>query len=165
MPVIVRPARPSEYERVGELTVQSYLAAGHLNPDDPYLKVLRDVPARAPKAELLVAVEDEVVVGTVTWCPVGVTFREIGSSEEGEFRWLAVALDRQGRGVGEALVRACLKRCDDLGYRALVLSTGDWMYAAHRLYTRMGMVRVPQRDWSPVPGMTLWTFQLDLAGP
>jgi len=36
------------------------------------------------------------------------------------------------------------------------------MLAAHRLYRRLGFVRVPERDWEPVPGVVLWAFGIEL---
>ena len=54
------------------------------------------------------AADDDRVLGSVTFCPAGSTWREIAWDDEGEFRMLAVAADARGRGVGEALVRACL---------------------------------------------------------
>ena len=32
------------------------------------------------------------------------------------------------------------------------------MADAHRLYTRLGFERVPDRDWEPVPGVSLIAF-------
>lgn len=66
------------------------------------------------------------------------------------------------RGIGELLVRACLERAHAEGYGVLVLSSGEWMTAAHRPYERLGFVRVPQRDWSPVTGVRLLTYRLEL---
>jgi hypothetical protein len=34
------------------------------------------------------------------------------------------------------------------------------MVAAHRIYARLGFVRDPARDWSPVPGVALLAFEL-----
>jgi hypothetical protein len=37
------------------------------------------------------------------------------------------------------------------------------MYAAHRIYDRLGFVRTPERDWEPVPGLvSLLTYALEL---
>ena len=36
------------------------------------------------------------------------------------------------------------------------------MTAAHRLYERLGFVRTPTFDWSPVPGLLLRTYALPL---
>jgi hypothetical protein len=40
------------------------------------------------------------------------------------------------------------------------LSSQHEMTAAHRLYERLGFVRTPSLDWSPVPGLELITFAL-----
>jgi hypothetical protein len=36
------------------------------------------------------------------------------------------------------------------------------MLAAHAVYRRLGFVREPERDWSPIPGVDLVAFALDL---
>jgi ribosomal protein S18 acetylase RimI-like enzyme len=68
----------------------------------------------------------------------------------------------RGRGVGEALVRACIERATRAGAPVLRLSTQPEMRAAHRLYERLGFVRTPERDWTPVPGVDLRTYALPL---
>ncbi len=98
------------------------------------------------------AVEDGVLVGTVTDPPPGSRYREIGGDDEGEFRMLAVAPSAQGRGVGQALVEFLLDRYRERGYRGVVISTLAEMTAAHRVYERLGFRRAPELDWSPLPG-------------
>ncbi|MCZ2859682.1 GNAT family N-acetyltransferase [Blastococcus sp. VKM Ac-2987] len=68
----------------------------------------------------------------------------------------------QGRGVGAALVSACLERARRAGKRRVVISTGTRMTAAHRLYERLGFTRLPERDWSPVPGIDLLVYTRDV---
>jgi predicted N-acetyltransferase YhbS len=161
--VTVRQARPEELTTAGEVVLQAYLADGFLTADDPYSDHLRDAPGRARDSVVLVAVEDDEIVGSVTWCPVGSSHREIGREGEGEFRALGVLPTAQGRGIGEQLVRACLDRARQAGYHAVVLSSGDWMHAAHRVYERLGFVRIPERDWTPVPGVNLLAYRVALA--
>jgi hypothetical protein len=36
------------------------------------------------------------------------------------------------------------------------------MTTAQRIYERLGFVRTPERDWSPVPGIDLLTYALPL---
>ena len=36
------------------------------------------------------------------------------------------------------------------------------MRAAHRLYERTGFRRLPERDWSPRPGVQLLAYSLEL---
>ncbi len=160
--VTVRPARPEELPAAGELVVAAYLADGVVPPGDPYLDDLRDATDRARDSVVLVAVDGDALVGTVTWCPAGSSHREVAGDEEGEFRSLGVAPAARGRGVGELLVRACLRHAAEEGYRAVALSSAEWMTAAHRLYARLGFVRAPERDWRPVPDVQLLAYRLEL---
>ncbi|MFF6789896.1 GNAT family N-acetyltransferase [Streptomyces filamentosus] len=167
MDFTIRAVRPEEHEEVGELTARAYLDDGHLTfgEDDDYLPVMKDVARRAVEAEVLVAADAEgALLGAVTFTPGGGEWADIAGAGEAEFRLLAVRGAARGRGVGEALVRACVDRARTLdGCVRLVLSTQDRMTSAHRIYRRLGFVRVPERDWSPVPGLSpLWAFSLDL---
>jgi ribosomal protein S18 acetylase RimI-like enzyme len=161
--VRIRRATPADHAAVGEVTVAAY--ADHLTgPDDAYAARLRNAAARDLEAELWVATEGdpEEVLGSVTVCPDGSPWREIALGDEGEFRMLAVAPSAQGRGVGEALASFCLDRFREQGAPAVVLSSSVGMTAAHRLYERLGFTRLPERDWSPVPGVDLIAYRKDL---
>lgn len=156
----IRRARPEEYPAVGELTAAAYVAGGHLPPGHRYVDQLRAAERRAAEAVLLVAVDGDRLLGTVTYCPHGSPWRELGREDEGEFRTLAVAPDAQGSGVGAALVRACVDRSRGEGDRGMVLCSLPDQASAHRIYARLGFVRDPGRDWSPEPGTTLMAFAL-----
>ncbi|WP_411101959.1 GNAT family N-acetyltransferase [Streptomyces sp. cmx-4-9] len=164
MDIVIRAALPAEYGPLGEITAQAYLGDGLLGPGEAfYAEVLRDVAARAADGEVLVAVDDGVLLGGVTFAPPGSPLCDIAGPGEAEFRMLAVSRAARGRGVGEALVRACTARARELeGVTRLVLSTQSGMTGARRLYGRLGFVRTPERDWAPVPGLTLLTYLLQL---
>ncbi|MEU7553619.1 GNAT family N-acetyltransferase [Streptomyces sp. NPDC044571] len=161
----IRRAAPAEYERLGRITGLAYTGDGllDLNDDDTYLNVLRDVAGRAGDGEILVAVQDGELLGGVTFAAPGSPLADIAGPDEAEFRMLAVAAAARGKGVGEALVRACIERARAVdGVTALVLSTQPAMRGAQRLYTRLGFVRTPERDWSPIPALRLLTYRLEL---
>lgn len=160
--VIVRPARPDEYEPVGELTVDAYVGGGLVSPESSYVNTLRDAADRAAKSELLVAEVEDEVVGAVAYCPPGSPYANIAGPDEAEFRMLAVKESARGRGVGRALVAACADRARAAGLVCLRLSTQSDMDAAQRLYERMGFVRTPERDWAPVSGLKLLAYALAL---
>ena len=162
MAVVVRPADRGELTAVGRLTLDAYAADGHIDESGLYAPHLLDAASRADHGELLVAVVDGRLAGTVTFCPEGSPFSEVAGPGEGEFRMLAVAPAARRLGVAEALVRACIDRSHELGYRALVLSSMTVQVEAHRLYERLGFRRTSERDWSPRPGIDLIGFQLDL---
>jgi ribosomal protein S18 acetylase RimI-like enzyme len=154
--VRVDAARPADFGRIAELTAGVYRDE-QLAPEE-YLSQLADVAGRVERAELLVARDGGTVVGSVALVLAG-EFGEITSSEEeAAFRMLVVDPATRGRGVGELLVRACLDRARAAGKRRMVLSTDPKMTAAHRLYERLGFTRLPERDWSPLPGVHLMAY-------
>lgn len=157
-PLLVRDALPSEHAAVGALTVAAYRDGGLVRADSPYLAELGEASRRAAEAELVVAVAEGRVLGSVTFAVAGSPWAELAREGEAEFRMLAVAEGTRGRGVGEALVRECLGRAARRGCRAMVLSTQPQMHAAHRLYRRLGFTPAPERDWSPVPDLLLLAY-------
>jgi ribosomal protein S18 acetylase RimI-like enzyme len=98
----------------------------------------------------------------VTVSTRGGPWAEQAAPGEAEIRMLVVDPAARRAGVGEALVRTCIELAGDEGCTAVRLSTEPTMTTAHRLYERLGFVRTPDRDWSPVEGVTLLTYVLDI---
>jgi ribosomal protein S18 acetylase RimI-like enzyme len=159
--LVIAPAGPADFARIAELTVGVYTGEGLAPPD--YVPELADVAGRAGRSELLVA-RDGVgrIVGSVALVLAGDFGEVTRSPDEAAFRMLAVDGSVRGSGVGEALVRACLDRARAAGKTRMVLSTDPRMTAAHRLYERLGFTRLPERDWSPLPGIGLRVYALEL---
>ncbi|TDC82241.1 GNAT family N-acetyltransferase [Micromonospora sp. KC606] len=163
----VRPATPADHAAVARLTVAAYEADGQLKGEHGYAAVLADVDTRAGAGAVLVAVDGATgaVLGSVTFVLPGSPFAELCGFGEAEFRMLAVDPVAQGRGAGEALVRACVDRAVALGCTAVVICVrGGMAEAARRLYERLGFERAPERDWSPAPGVELLGLRLALSG-
>ena len=160
----IRRAEARDHAAIGEVTVTAY-AGLQAAADSGYTDTLRNAAARDSEAELWVATPDDSdeILGTVTVCHDGSPWREIARADQGEFRMLAVSPAAQGQGVGEALVRLCIDRFREIGAPSIVLSTLHAMSPAHRLYDRLGFERAPELDWSPVPGVDLVAYRLDLA--
>jgi ribosomal protein S18 acetylase RimI-like enzyme len=153
--VTVRAATAADYPAIARLTVAAYRADGQLPEGNHYEPRLADVAGRADHGELLVAEDRGTVVGAVLFVLPESRFAELAGPGEAEFRMLAVDPAAQGRRIGEALTRACLDRATELGCRAVVICTRDFSRPAHRLYERLGFVRTPERDWTPLPGVNL----------
>jgi ribosomal protein S18 acetylase RimI-like enzyme len=160
-PLSVERAGPDDFAAIGELTVRVYL--DEQLASERYTAALADVAGRADRSELLVVRDDAgSVVASVALVLEG-DFGEITESDdEAAFRMLAVDRAARGLGVGELLVRTCLDRARAAGKRRMVLSTDPRMTAAHRLYERLGFRRLPERDWSPAPGVDLLVYALEL---
>jgi ribosomal protein S18 acetylase RimI-like enzyme len=156
----IRDARPSEHAPLGELCVRAYRDLGSVS--DGYAAKLRDVAGRADTARVLAAANDAGLLGCVTLILGESPWREISGPDEGEFRMLAVDPSAQGRGVGAALVRACVEETRSSGRARVVISSASDMTSAHRLYERLGFTRAPARDWRPVPDVQLRVYELAL---
>ncbi len=154
----IRRAHAADLAAVGELTVAAYATYG---TGEDYVEHLRDAGARDREAELWVLTDgpDDEVFGTVTICPLGSPWREVSRDDEGEFRMLAVAPAAQGRGYGEALVTHVVEQSAAREEQAVVMCTMKEMGTAHRVYERLGFERIPDRDWSPGPGVDLIAFR------
>jgi ribosomal protein S18 acetylase RimI-like enzyme len=162
MSFTIREVEPAEHAAVGELTVQAYRDVGET--DESYYPELRDVADRAAQVPVLVAVDDASgsVLGAVTYVPGPGPFHEGEFGDAASFRMLAVAAEARGRGVGRALVEACVDRARAAGREALSLYTRPFMTAAHRLYERLGFERVPAQDWEFAPDEWLYAYRLAL---
>jgi GNAT superfamily N-acetyltransferase len=167
VPVQIREARTGrEVEAAGRVTVAANAEFAPDDPDDPfttswarYLEEMADAAARAAQGVLLVAVEDGRVVGTVT------LYLGPGSMQwrpgDAMFRLLAVDPAARGRGIGRALLEACLERARAAGKPRMALHTTEWMVTARAMYERAGFVREPEGD-AELPGVTIIAYAAEL---
>ncbi|WP_420753940.1 GNAT family N-acetyltransferase [Rhodococcus sp. O3] len=158
----IRRVSPDEYETVGDLTVDVYVGGGFVEPDDPYVARLRDTATRDAQGEVVVAVADGEIVGSLTLAEPKSRLADIAEEDELELRMLAVAPAARRRGVGSALVRHALDTAYERGDRAVVISTEPAMVDARRIYDRNGFVPVAERNWVPVPGVELTAMVREL---
>ncbi|WP_320066325.1 GNAT family N-acetyltransferase [Micromonospora sp. RTGN7] len=163
--LLVRRATAADFAAVARLTVAAYEADGQLKGENSYGDVLADVATRSAGGEMLVAADEATgeLLGSVTFVLPGTPYAEICGPGEAEFRMLAVDPAAQGRGAGAALARACLSRAAELGCSAVVICIRDgFAETARQLYERLGFIRTPERDWSPMPGVKLLGLRREL---
>ncbi len=155
--IVVRPARDDELDAAGAVVAEAYLTEPGMGPHDDYLDVIRDARGRAAETDVLVAVDpDGTILGCVSYVRDHTSpYAEVEREGEAGFRMLGVAPAARGRGVGTALVEACLDRARAAGRTAVAISSGDSWVTSHRVYARLGFVRAPERDFDPVPGVSL----------
>jgi ribosomal protein S18 acetylase RimI-like enzyme len=161
----VRDLRPGEEAEAGRVTRLAYLE--FVDPGDPdwsgYLEQIGDVAGRAGRVPILVAVEGGRILGTAT-----LETEEAGLGDDpiepdtANMRMLGVDPEARGRGAGRALAEACVRRARRDGKRALTLHTTQAMTVAQNLYTALGFVRDPARDWDVTEDFTLYAYRLDL---
>jgi ribosomal protein S18 acetylase RimI-like enzyme len=137
-------------------------------PDPPpqwraYEDEIRDMRRRLGEAILIVAEDAGRLVGAVTYYPDGSKETNGGwPSSWAVFRLLAVHPDARGRGIGRQLTEECIRRARAAGCAAVGLHTTTLMEIARAMYERIGFVRVPERDFFPVPHFRVLAYCLPL---
>lgn len=160
--MLIRDAKQSELTAVGNIRVAAYRADGFLSADSEYEPRLRGLGNDGTGHVLVAADEDGGLLGTVmlqTWPHAS---HVVTGPDRAEIRALAVLPEARGAGLGRALLAAVTDRAVREGARELVLFTQTDMKTAHRLYESAGFVRLPERDWSPQPGVSLLAYRLVL---
>jgi ribosomal protein S18 acetylase RimI-like enzyme len=160
--VLIRAALPADLPAIGDLRIAAYRADGFLGAGSSYATRLHALGSDGA-GEVLAAVEDRVIVGTVMLQPWPHAHQVVRGPGEAEIRALAVAPHERGRGIGRALLSAVTGRAVTARVRHLLLLTEPEMLAAQHLYTEAGFTRLPDRDWSPEAGVVLLAYRKTLA--
>jgi predicted N-acetyltransferase YhbS len=161
--VDVAVARPADFPEVAALNVAAYAEFRARIGEEAWARMLaslESVDALAAAGVVLVAREGGRLLGSVAYLPAGRTAPPL-PRDWASVRTLAVAPWARGRGVGEALVHACIARARAGGAAVLGLYTTEMMGSARALYARLGFVEdgvLPPRHGQPC-----WRYRLDLA--
>jgi fluoroacetyl-CoA thioesterase len=154
--LVIREALPEELPAVGELRVAAYVAGyGMATEEVGYADVLRDAPEQAADAEILVALRQGELVGTVAIVRPGQPLADVAQPGEVEFRFMAVAPHAWRQGIAQALLEAVITRAAG---QPLVCSVIEGNEPAARLYLAHGFIPVEGRDHEPVPGVRLRAY-------
>jgi ribosomal protein S18 acetylase RimI-like enzyme len=162
MSFTVREARSdADWEQACELLRRVYVGEGYTTAERADQFQRREVLDR--EGAFLIAIgEDGRVIGATLFLHEGSPMHQIARLGEREFRVLAVDPGARGEGVGEALVRECIRRAVNAGAAGLVLWTQPTMHAAQRLYERLGFHRATERDQPDTRGFTRFVYKLSL---
>lgn len=149
MTIEIREARPDEFPAAGEATAEAYRE--FVREDDPdwqeYLARIADMAGRAGRTTILVAVQDDRILGSATLELDGRVEAEDGplAPDQAEIRMLGVHPDARGRGVARLLMAACEERARATGKTLMTLHTTHRMRAAQRMYESLGYERGDDR--------------------
>jgi ribosomal protein S18 acetylase RimI-like enzyme len=165
MSIEIRPARPEEHREAGRVTALAYREFVPAEGDqdwEEYLDRIADVASRAERTEILVAVEDGAILGSVTLELHGRTDadEEPLPPDRAHVRMLGVRPDARGRGIGRMLMEAGIERARAAGKRVFTLNTTRRMEAAQRMYEALGFRRAPDHVFPD--GFVLLTYERDI---
>jgi ribosomal protein S18 acetylase RimI-like enzyme len=157
----IRHAREDELDIVASLAVDAYAEyAGQMSPDawSQFAQDIANVRGRLLDAEVLVALDGDRIVGTVT-----LYTRWRGAREDSySVRLLAVPPAERGKGVGRALMEHCIERARNDGRRRVVVTVALEMEYARDLYDSLGFERDRSLDHEPAPGVRVYGYSLHL---
>lgn len=140
MPMIIRNEQPSDIASIARLTEAAFANAEHSSHTEHFIV---DALRRAGQLSVsLVAVENDAIVGHVACSPVTLSSGATGWYGLGP---ISVAPDRQGQGIGAALMHAALEQLRSLGGAGCVV-LGDPGY-----YRRFGFQVHPGLELAGVP--------------
>lgn len=161
MSIEIRMVRPDEFEETGRVTALAYhefVVPGERSWER-YLERIGDVAGRAERTTVLVALEGGRVVGSATLELDGRIDDDDPplDPDEAHIRMLGVHPDARGRGVAQALMRACLAWARQAGRTRVTLHTTQRMAIARSMYEKMGFERLPDRVFPD--GFVLLTYE------
>jgi GNAT superfamily N-acetyltransferase len=162
--VRVTVAAPGDYAEIAAVNEAAYAEYRAVLGDGVWAPMRANITAVAEAAEsavLLAARGSNGVLGSVLYYPPGTSLPPL-PPEYASVRTLAVSPQARERGVGAALMEACIARARADGAPALWLYTTDLMRSAIALYERLGFVR--DAEMPPRHGQPCWSYRLDL-GP
>ena len=163
----IRSAHPSEHTRIAELTRTAYAEYGQLMSPTGWSALAAAVEsalATDQPVDRIIALRNGELVGSVMLYNAGADAYAGLTEKAGvpEVRMLAVSPSARGLGIGEQLVKECMRRARDAGADQLGLHTSASMRAAIALYERMGFVRAPNFDFKPEGAELVTAYRFDL---
>ena len=162
MTFTIRQAHEDELEIIASLIVDAYAEfAAAMSPDawSMFAQDIANVGGRRADGEIIVAVRDSSIVGTVTM------YREWRGAQPDTLalRLLAVPPKERHSGVGRALMDYAVAEARAGGKRRLILAAMQMMEQIREMAQRMGFQRAPELDHEPAPGVRVEGFCLKLA--
>ena len=153
--VLIRPATAADVDALRAVIARANESFRGLVGESlfaSYLASAMDVERRLEEGEVLAADLDGETIGTITF------YRDAGNEgmpvrfPHGTAGIRATAVDpvARGRGIGRAMVDACIDRAVQARASGVGLHTATFMVAAVAIYERCGFVRTPRYDfeWS-----------------
>lgn len=153
----IRNAAASEFVNIGKLMVHAYSnLPGFLSPQQhpAYYNLLSNIGeiTQKPGTEILVAVSaDNKILGAVVYFDDMKQYGSGGTATQEEnssgFRFLAVADDARGKGIGKLLTNECIRKAREKQHAQVIIHTTMAMQPAWKMYEQIGFKRSQDLDF------------------
>lgn len=160
----LRLATESDDLAIGELLVVSFLETYRKKMPEVVvsnrrLEELQDVKSRRESSHVIVAEQENEIVGTVTLVPWGGKGSEAWTKGASSLRMMALHPKVQGKNLSESLVQECLRVSREWKAPALQLHVRREAPGLHNLYARLGFKRTPEGDLDMLPEIFLTAYE------
>ncbi|AXV09730.1 putative acetyltransferase [Euzebya pacifica] len=161
MTVTIRHAEDTELDIVASLIVDAYAEfAATMSPDawSMFAQDIANVHGRRGDGEIVVAVRDDKIVGSVT------VFRDWRGAQQDTMamRMLAVPPTERHTGVGKSLMQWAIDEAKSANKERLVLTAMQVMDTLREMADKLGFERAPELDHEPAPGVRAEGYSLTL---
>jgi ribosomal protein S18 acetylase RimI-like enzyme len=163
MTIIIADALQQEFQEVASLAVAAYQEYARTLTVDNW-QIMRsnlfEMTEKIDRGQLIVARQDEELIGSVIYCPPGTSELQIFQPEWASIRRLAVSPQYRSQGIGEQLSLECIRRAKQDRAKIIGLHTSELMVAARRMYAKLGFkqdLELPSRL-----GIQYWLYILKL---
>jgi ribosomal protein S18 acetylase RimI-like enzyme len=161
--VEVRAANGNDHAAIDALALEAWqvLKPGYdLGRWDELLISIGKMSTLASDGRLFVATTSDQISGAVGYMPPGCSNPKIFPREWPSIRMLVVRPSQRGRGIGKALMNACIDAARADGARCVGLHTSPIMEVALPMYLRMGFIK--DADLPPIAGAPYARYVLTL---
>ena len=140
MTLLIRPEQPEDADAIGAVTDAAFAAAQYSGGNEA--RIVEALRAAGALTVSLVACDGDEVVGHVAFSPVRIDGSDVGWFGLGP---VSVKPERQGEGVGSALIREGLDRLRAMG------AAGCVVFGEPAYYGRFGFVCDPALFYPDAP--------------
>ena len=163
MAEFIRNALDCEFNDVALLAIEAYREYSHTLTSDNWKIMqtsLSNVAEGAKQGRLIVAQQEQQLVGSVIYYSPGTSDSRLFQPEWASLRMLAVLPRYRGQGIGQQLSLECVHRAKQDKAEVIGLHTSELMLAARRMYERLGFKQDIELPRSL--GIRYWRYVLKL---
>lgn len=159
---VLRSFMPTDADTVNRLALRAFEQFRSEYSDwDSFSRSIGSMASLSAFGELIVASDQDRIVGAVVYVGPGKPKREFFSVEWPILRMLVVDPDHRGKGIGRLLTQACINRARRDHAPVLALHTSPIMRVALPMYLRMGFVF--EREAPSIFGVSYGVYVKQLA--